>query len=123
MVYGLNRNSDTMMLYHNPRCSKSRQALAILEERGEDFQIRKYMDDLPTEQELRTLLQHLNMTASELIRKGEAAFKEQALANASEDELVVAMLSDPKLIERPILVVGQRAVVGRPPERILDLLP
>jgi len=112
-----------MMLYHNPRCSKSRQALAILEERGEDFQIRKYMDDLPTEQELRTLLQHLNMTASELIRKGEAAFKEQALANASEDELVVAMLSDPKLIERPILVVGQRAVVGRPPERILDLLP
>jgi|SRR6056300_826332 len=123
MVYGLNRNSDTMMLYHNPRCSKSRQALAILEERGEDFQIRKYMDDLPTEQELRTLLQHLNMTASELIRKGEAAFKEQALANASEDELVVAMLIDPKLIERPILVVGQRAVVGRPPERILDLLP
>jgi arsenate reductase len=112
-----------MMLYHNPRCSKSRQALAILEERGEDFQTRKYMDDLLTEQELRTLLQQLNMTASELIRKGETAFKEQALANASEDELVVAMLSEPKLIERPVLVVGQRAVVGRPPERILDLLP
>jgi len=123
MVYGLNRNSDTMMLYHNPRCSKSRQALAILEERGEEFQTRKYMDDPLTEQELRTLLQQLNMTASELIRKGEAAFKEQALANASEDELVVAMLSEPKLIERPVLVVGQRAVVGRPPERILDLLP
>lgn len=112
-----------MMLYHNPRCSKSRQALAILEERGEDFQIRKYMDDLLSEQELRTLLQELNMTASELIRKGEAAYKEQGLATVSEDDLVRAMLGEPKLIERPILAVGNKAVVGRPPERILDLLP
>lgn len=111
-----------MMLYHNPRCSKSRQALAILEERGEDFQTRKYMDDFLSEQELRTLLQQLNMTASELIRKGEAAYKKQGLANASEDELVAAMLSEPKLIERPILVVGKQAIVGRPPECILDLL-
>ena len=111
-----------MMLYHNPRCSKSRQALAILEQRGEDFQTRKYMDDLLSEQELRALLRQLNMTASELIRKGEAAYKEQGLASASEDELVAAMLSEPKLIERPILVVGEQAIVGRPPERILELL-
>ncbi|MDG0980618.1 MAG: arsenate reductase (glutaredoxin) [Halieaceae bacterium] len=111
-----------MILLHNPRCSKSRQALAILEERGCDFQIRLYLEEPLSKVELQEILGYLGMEPSELARKGEPAFKEGNLKAACEDQILEAMLVEPKLIERPILVVDGKAVVGRPPETVLELI-
>lgn len=111
-------------LYHNPRCSKSRAALAILEERGAEFDLVCYLESPPSEAELRDLLNKLDMTPLELMRRSERAFKEHGLGDdsVSDDERVRAMVENPILIERPIFVAGDSAVVGRPPERVLELL-
>ncbi|SDU14675.1 arsenate reductase [Pseudomonas pohangensis] len=114
-----------LTFYHNPRCSKSRNALQLLEARGVHPDVVLYLDTPPTASELSALLVKLGISARQLLRTGEEAYKNLQLADAglSEQTLIEAMLSHPKLIERPILVVGDRAVIGRPPEKVLELLP
>lgn len=111
-------------IYHNPRCSKSRQTLALLEERNIAPNIILYLDNPPSTAELSELLAKLGMSARELMRKGEDAYKDNNLGNAelSEAELIQAMHDFPKLIERPIVVVSDKAALGRPPEQVLEIL-
>ncbi|MFY0597645.1 MAG: arsenate reductase (glutaredoxin) [Cognatishimia sp.] len=109
-------------IWHNPRCSKSRQTLALVEEKG-PVTIRKYLEDAPTEAEIRAVLKMLNIPAIDLMRKGEAEFKERGLSNdTDEDALIAAMVEVPKLIERPVVIAGGQARLGRPPESVLEIL-
>ncbi len=110
-------------IYHNPRCSKSRATLALLTERGIEPRIVEYLDTPPTAAELRDLLAKLGLRARDLVRSKEPEFAAggQSL-DAPEEELVRLMMRHPILIERPIVVVGDRARIGRPPERVLELL-
>jgi len=116
--------SDIIRIYHNPRCSKSRQTLALIESAGIKPEIVLYLETPPNEEELTCLLNKLGMSPRELLRKGEDAYKEQQLANLdlSEEALICAMVQSPKLIERPIVEKGNLAVLGRPPENINSLL-
>lgn len=111
-------------LLHNPRCSKSRAALALLEERGIDVEVVRYLETPPDIAALRTLLAQLGLPARGLIRIGEDAYRELGLDDPTLDDavLVAAMATHPQLIERPVFVHGGRAVVGRPTERVLELL-
>jgi arsenate reductase len=116
-------DDGTLVLLHNPRCSKSRAAHALLAERGVAFVERRYLEDPLTRAELASLRERLGRPAAEWVRSGEAAFSTAGLgASSGEAEILDAMAAHPILIERPILVRGARAVVGRPPERVLDLL-
>lgn len=116
------RNEDETLLIHNPKCSKSRATLALLEERGVDFDTRLYLDEPLTRAELDDLRRRLDRPASEWVRKGEDCYSKAALSTESADEEVLAaMASHPKLLERPIVVRGDRARVGRPPEQVLEL--
>lgn len=112
----------TIRIYHNPRCSKSRAALALLEERGIEPEIVRYLDNPPSAEEIQGLLTLLDRTPGELARRGEAAWRELGLADADDGTILEAMASHPKLIERPIVVNGDRAALGRPPEAVLDIL-
>lgn len=114
-----------LILYHNPRCSKSRGALELLEARGLQPQVVRYLDTPLSASELRELLGKLGYSARQLLRSGEDLYKELNLDDPALDEaaLIAAMVEHPRLIERPILVAGAKAVVGRPPERVLELLP
>lgn len=120
--------SDTSVnditIYHNPRCSKSRQTLQLLEERGIDPSIVLYLENPPTRPELRALLKKLGIGARALLRRGEPEYAERNLDDPTlgEAALVDAMVACPKLIERPIVVRGDRAAIGRPPENVLELL-
>ena len=111
-------------IYHNPRCSKSRQTLALLQENGVEPEIVLYLETSPDANQLKTLLGLLGIEARALLRKSEDAYKECNLANQelSEAELISAMTEEPRLIERPIVVMGDKAVLGRPPENVLDLI-
>jgi len=111
-------------LYHNPRCSKSRETLNLLQERGIEPEIREYLQDVPSAEELGELLQKLGIGARDLLRKKEAEYKEAGLDDTSLDDAAVidAMTRYPKLIERPILINGDRARIGRPPESVLEIL-
>jgi arsenate reductase (glutaredoxin) len=113
-------------IYHNPRCSKSRQALALLEERGAAPKVIHYLEQPPSPAELRELLALLGVGARALMRRNEAVYASLALADETDDEaLIAAMHEHPILIERPVVRTGgstPRAVVGRPPERVLELL-
>ncbi len=110
-------------IYHNPRCSKSRQTLALLTGRGVDPEVIEYLKTGPTESEIRDLLSKLGLNAVEVVRRGEKVFKELGLSKDSdEDALIAAMASNPILIERPIVVNGDKAAIGRPPEAVLDVL-
>lgn len=113
-----------LTLYHNPRCSKSRGALELLEARGLQPTVVRYLETPPTAEQLAGILGKLGIDARALLRTGEDEYKALGLADASLDEaqLIDAMVSHPKLIERPILVAGDKAVVGRPPEKVLELL-
>jgi arsenate reductase len=111
-----------LTLWHNPRCGKSRAALALLTERGLSPAVRLYLKEPPTESEIVALLRQLEVPAIGLVRTGERLFRELDLADSDDTALVAAMAAHPILIERPILVAGDRAMIGRPPERILDLL-
>lgn len=114
---------SNITIYHNPRCSKSRASLALLEENDVTPDIVLYQETPLDSATINTLLTKLNMKASELVRRGEADFKEAGLSgDSSEQELVDAMVARPKLIERPIVVKGNRAVLGRPPENVLELI-
>ncbi len=110
-------------IWHNPRCSKSRQTLALLEERGIAPKVRRYLEDAPDEAELRAVLGVLGMAASALIRTTESTYRDLGLGkNSDEAALVTAMAAHPILIERPIVFVGDKAAIGRPPEAVLDIL-
>ena len=113
-----------MTIYHNPRCSKSRQTLALLEENGITPRIVLYLEATPDAAELAAVLAKLGISARALLRKGEDAYRENNLADDSltESQLIAAMVAHPKLIERPIVVNGAHAVLGRPPENVLELL-
>ncbi len=112
------------VLLSNPRCSKSRAAVALLEEAGVAFEERRYLDAPLSRDELAELGKRLGLGARMWCRTREAAFAEAGLdAHSSDDEILDAMVRHPILVERPILVVGARAVVGRPPERLRELLP
>ncbi len=111
-------------IYHNPRCSKSRQTLALIEEQGITPTIVQYLDTPPTVDVLAELLDKLGMSPRDIIRKGEDAYKENNVSNTdlSDEELIALMVEYPKLIERPIVVKGNKAILGRPPENVLSLL-
>ena len=111
-------------IYHNQRCSKSRCTLDLLRERGLEPQVINYLETPPTAEELGRLLDLLGIEPRALLRRGEAAYRELDLANPdlSRDELIAAMVANPILIERPIVVNGDRAALGRPPEQVLDIL-
>lgn len=114
---------DTLLLLHNPRCSKSRATLALLEERGGAFETRRYLEDPLSEDELRELGKRLGRSALDFARTKQAEFADAGLTkDASEDEVFAAMAKAPILMERPILVRGGRAAIGRPPEDVLALL-
>ncbi|MGH8226236.1 MAG: arsenate reductase (glutaredoxin) [Gammaproteobacteria bacterium] len=114
----------SITLYHNPRCSKSRAALALLQERGAEVKVIEYLKMPPDAAALRKLLKRLGLNARDVLRKGEAPYRELGLGRDSitDAELVAAIADHPILLERPIAVAGERAVVGRPPERVLELL-
>ena len=114
----------SLVIYHNPRCSKSRQTLALLRERGLEPEIVLYLESPPSEAGLEELLDMLGMPARDLMRRKEAPYRELGLDDPSltRAELVAAMASHPILIERPVVVSGTRAAIGRPPERVLDIL-
>lgn len=110
-------------IYHNPRCSKSRQGLNLLEESGKDFEVVNYLENIPSKEELIAILDKLGISPIELIRKGEGIWKEHYKGKElSDDAIIEAMLQHPKLIERPIVVNGDRAAIGRPLENIGDIL-
>lgn len=112
-----------MKIYHNPRCSKSRQGLAILEEAKVNFEIIKYLDTPVTKDELAEIILLLGISPIQLVRKNEAIWKENFKGKElSDDEIITAMVENPKLIERPIVVANGKAVIGRPPEIIKDIL-
>lgn len=114
----------TIRIYHNPRCSKSRATLALLVEQGIEPEIQLYLESPPDAAELRSILNKLGKTPRELMRKGEAEYREQGLMDESlsDDDLIKAMVATPKLIERPIVLASGRAAIGRPPESVLDIL-
>ncbi|MDN5451390.1 MAG: arsenate reductase (glutaredoxin) [Enterobacterales bacterium] len=112
-------------IYHNPRCSKSRETLALIKEQGIEPTIIQYLETPPDAATLKTLLKDLGFTsARQLMRHKEDLYKELNLADESltEDQLIDAMINNPKLIERPIVVKGKKARIGRPPEQVLEIL-
>ena len=111
-------------IYHNTRCSKSRATLAILEQNNVEFEIVNYLENPPSESELKSILQDLGIGVRDLIRKGESIYKDLQLSNKSltEDELIKAMLNHPILIERPIVRTTKGVVIGRPPENVQSIL-
>jgi len=110
-------------IYHNPRCSKSREGFLLLENSGKDFEVIKYMDESISEDQLKNILSLLGMKPMDLIRKGEAIwksdYKNKTLTNS---QLIKAMVKHPKLIERPIVINGKQATIGRPPSNILEII-
>ena len=110
-------------IWHNPRCSKSRNAVTLLEEKGIEADVVKYLDTPPTKEELVALLKMLGISARELMRTKEAIYKELNLnEETDEDKLIEAMVENPKLIERPIVIKDGKAAIGRPLENIIELL-
>jgi arsenate reductase len=110
-------------IYHNPRCTKSRQGLAILENTGKEFEIIKYLDTIPSEKELIEIIKLLNIFPIDLVRKNEKIWKETYKGKELLDkEIILAMIKNPKLIERPIIINNNKAVIGRPPENILTII-
>ncbi|WP_100635023.1 arsenate reductase (glutaredoxin) [Pseudomonas qingdaonensis] len=114
-----------LTLYHNPRCSKSLGALELLEARGLTPGVVRYLETPPDAATLKALLGKLGIGARQLLRSGEDEYKTLGLADPalSDDQLIDSMARHPKLIERPILVAGNKAVIGRPPEKVLEILP
>jgi len=112
-----------MKIYHNPRCSKSRQTLQLIKDAGVNVEVVEYLKEIPSKEELQLILMQLNLKPTDLLRKGEAVYKEKFKnSNFNDDEWIQVMLENPKLIERPIVIKGNKAVLGRPPENVLDLL-
>ena len=112
-----------IIIYHNNRCRKSRQGLQLLETSGKDFKIIKYLENVPTKEELSAIIDKLGIPPIDLVRKNEAVWKESYKGkDLTDDELIQAMVAHPKLIERPIVINNEKAVIGRPPEKISDII-
>jgi len=112
-----------MKIYHNPRCGKSRQTLALLEEKGNSPEVIRYLDTPPSKIELKEILQKLNISAEDLVRKKEKLFKDHFKGKEfDEDAWLNLLVENPKLIERPIVINGNKAAIGRPPELVLEIL-
>lgn len=111
-------------LLHNPRCSKSRQAKALLEEAGVAFELVEYLKQPLTKNELRQLCDKLGLAPLQMVRKGEDAFTQHGLgqADVTDEQVLEAIATDPILLERPVFVTADRAVIGRPPEKVKELL-
>jgi arsenate reductase len=123
VIFKYERQSP-MIIYHNPRCSKSRQTLALIEESGIKPSIVNYLVASLTAVDIKDLLNKLGVDVRSIIRSGEDAYKELDLSNSklSEQQLIAAIVTHPKLLERPIVVKGNNAIIGRPPENVLPLL-
>ena len=114
---------STVTIWHNPRCSKSRQALSLLEENSVSAEVVKYLETAPTAEEIKSLLKKLGIQPRELMRTKEELYKELGLKEVTDsDKLIGAMAENPKLIERPVVIIGDRAVIGRPPEKVIELV-
>ena len=110
-------------IYHNPRCRRSREGLEFLENSGESFEVVRYLEEVPSREELETLIGYLGISPEALVRKNEAVWKEQFKGkNLTDSEIIDAMVQHPKLIERPIIVKDNKAVIGRPADKISILL-
>ena len=110
-------------IYHNPRCSKSRQGLEILEKSGRKFDVIKYIEEVLTEKELSEIIKLLNISPINLVRKNEKIWKENYKGKEiSDKEIIKIMIENPKLIERPIVINNTKAIIGRPPEDILKII-
>src|SRR5690606_18311119 len=115
--------NNMIKIYHNPRCQKSREGLQIIEKSGKDFKIIKYLEENPNESEIREILKLLNIKPEELIRKNETIWKENFKGKELTDyEIVQTMVKHPNLIERPIVINDDKAVIGRPPQLINSIL-
>jgi arsenate reductase len=114
----------SVKIYHNPRCSKSRQTLQLLQEKGVNVEIIEYLKTPPTIAELSDILQKLGIEPRALMRKNEAEYKATGMDNTelTKDELIAGMVAAPKLIERPIVLANDKATIGRPPESVLEIL-
>lgn len=114
---------STVRIYHNPRCQKSRQSLELLRSNGVEPEIVEYLKEVPTKTDLKQILARLNKRPLDILRTGERIYKEKFKGmQFSDDEWLEVMTEHPKLIERPIVVKGNKAVIGRPPENVLDLV-
>lgn len=112
-----------LTIYHNPRCRKSRETLALLEDKGANVEIVQYLEKTPDVNELKSILKKLGMKPEDLIRKSEAVFKEKFKGiSYTDEEWIKIMVENPELIERPIVIKDDKAIIGRPPEKVLDLL-
>jgi arsenate reductase len=110
-------------IYHNPRCSKSREGLAVLENSKKEFEIVKYLDAVPSKEELTKIIRLLDISPLQLVRKNEKIWKENFKGKELTDaEIIFAMVQNPKLIERPIIINNKKAVIGRPSENILTII-
>lgn len=113
----------SIIIWHNPRCSKSRQTLQLLQERGINPTVVEYLKTPPSTEQITEILKKLNLSAGQMVRKSESVYRENAIADIdSEEGLIEAMRNYPILIERPIVINGDRAAVGRPPESVLSIL-
>lgn len=114
----------SVTIYHNPRCSKSRQTLELIRSKGIEPEIVEYLDTPPSANKMKQLLSMLNMEPQQIMRKGEAIYKELGLKNAdlNKTALIKTLIENPKLIERPIVINGDKAILGRPPENVLGIL-
>tara|TARA_B110000285_G_C14506278_1_gene330353 strand:- start:64 stop:402 length:339 start_codon:yes stop_codon:yes gene_type:complete len=111
-----------MKIYHNPRCSKSRETLQLIKDAGVEVEIVEYLKAIPTVDDLKMILMKLNLKPTDILRKGEAVYKEKFKnSDFNNDEWIKVMLEYPKLIERPIVIKGNKAILGRPPQNVLDL--
>ncbi|MEO5333239.1 MAG: arsenate reductase (glutaredoxin) [Magnetococcus sp. YQC-5] len=117
-------STKNITIWHNPQCSKSRQALKLLQDNGVSPQVVRYLDTPPDAQELDRVLTALEMEPRQLMRTSEPIYKELGLSDATlnRTQLIAAMVANPRLIERPVVLMGNRAMLGRPPENVLDLL-
>ena len=114
---------STVKIWHNPRCSKSRDSLKYLQEQKKEFEVVEYLKEIPSKEEIQNLLVKLGLNAKDIIRNGEAVYKELNLKNENnEGRLIEAMIENPKLIQRPIVVQENKAVIGRPIENVVELL-
>lgn len=114
---------QNIQIWHNPKCSKSRNAMTLLEEKGINADVVKYLESTPTKEQLTEVLKKLNMSAKELLRTGEDVYKELNLKDESDEEkLINIMVENPILIERPIIIKGDKALIARPIENLEELL-
>ena len=114
----------SVVIYHNPRCSKSRQTLQLLKDQGVEPEVVEYLDNPPSKTKLKQILKMLGLKPRELMRRKESEYKELGLndESLSTDQLIDAMVQTPRLIERPIVINGDKAAIGRPPEQVLEIL-